>query len=306
MKRTVLVTGCSSGLGREVALGFAAQGYRVFAGVRKAEDARSLMTDGNSVTPVSMDLRNRDQIAEAARQVEQQCGTDGLSILVNMAGYAFISPFEFTEEQAARDLFDVLFFGPAALTKALLPALKRSSSKQGLKPKVMNIISWAAIDANPFVGYYSSAKAALSRLTESQFYEFQAIGIDAIAILPGMMKTPFVTAKAGSEIEKTLAHLPTKGRSAYAVSLAHMASMGRSAQTSSMVPNPSVAAKRILEIAETKNPRSRYLIGTDTRLANLLNKVVPLCLLEALKARLFRIIRASGDHLQELQKGEII
>ena len=51
MNRSVLVTGCSSGLGKEVALGFAAQGYRVFAGVRKAEDAEPLMTNGNSVTP---------------------------------------------------------------------------------------------------------------------------------------------------------------------------------------------------------------------------------------------------------------
>ncbi len=120
MTHSVLVTGCSSGLGKEVALGFAAQGYRVFAGVRKAEDVYPLRINGNSVTAVILDLRNREQISEAAKFVDQQCGADGLSILVNMAGYTFVSPFEFTEEQSARDLFDVLLFGPAALTKALL------------------------------------------------------------------------------------------------------------------------------------------------------------------------------------------
>jgi NAD(P)-dependent dehydrogenase (short-subunit alcohol dehydrogenase family) len=291
MTRSVLVTGCSSGLGKEVALGFVAQGYRVFAGVRRAPDAESLMISGNSVIPLILDLRNGDQITEAASLVDKQCGDDGLSILVNMAGYTFISPFEFTEEKSARDLFDVLFFGPAALTKALLPALKRNFAKQGAKPKVMNIISWAAIDANPFVGFYSSAKAAFLRLSEAQFYEFQSIGVDAIAILPGLMKTPFVTAKAGAEIEATLARLPKEGQSDYASSLSHMAKMGRSAQTSSMVPKPNLVAKRILKISEIKSPRSRYLIGTDTRLVNLFNKLLPLCLLEAMKKKLFRINR---------------
>src|SRR5271154_3665406 len=246
MTRSVLVTGCSSGLGKEVALGFAAQGYQVFAGVRKAEDVYPLMSNGQSVTPVILDLRNREQIAEAAKSVDQQCGADGLSILVNMAGYTFVSPFEFTEEQSARDLFDVLFFGPAALTKALLPALKRNIAKRGSRPKVMNIISWAAIDVSPFVGFYSSAKAAFLRLSEAQFYEFKSIGVDAIAVLPGMMKTPFVTMKAGAEIETTLARLPKEGQLAYADSLSNMAKMGRSAQASSMIPVPAAIAKRII------------------------------------------------------------
>jgi hypothetical protein len=61
--------------------------------------------------------------------------------------------------------------------------------------------------------------------------------------------------------------------------------------SSSMVPEPNIIAKRILKIAEIRNPRSRYLIGTDTRLVNLLNKYLPLCLLEVIKARLFRINR---------------
>jgi NAD(P)-dependent dehydrogenase (short-subunit alcohol dehydrogenase family) len=291
MNRSVLVTGCSSGLGKEVALGFAAQGYRVFACVRKAQDAEPLMTNGTSVTPVIMDLRNGNQITETARLVDKQCGADGLSIIVNMAGYTFVSPFEFTEEKNARELFEVLLFGPAALTKALLPAMKRSFARHGVRPKVMNIISWAAIDASPFVGFYSSAKAALLRLSEAQFYEFQSIDVDAIAILPGLMKTPFVTEKTGSEIKATLARLPREGLSGYATSLSHMANMGRLAQNSSMIPKPNRVAKRILKIAEIKNPRSRYLIGTDTRLVNLLNKLLPLCLLEAMKKKLFRISR---------------
>jgi NAD(P)-dependent dehydrogenase (short-subunit alcohol dehydrogenase family) len=304
MIRSVLVTGCSSGLGKEVALSFAAQGHRVFAGVRRAQDAEPLMTGGNSVIPLILDLRNGDQIAEAARLVDEQCGPDGLSIMVNMAGYTFVSPFEFTEEKNARELFDVLLFGPAALTRALLPALKRSFAKQGARPKVMNIISWAAIDANSFVGFYSSAKAAFLRLSEAQFYEFQSIGVDAIAIVPGLMKTPFVMVKAGAEIEATLARLPEEGQSDYASALSHMANMGRSAQNSLVIPKPNLVAKRILKIAEIKNPRSRYLIGTDTRLVNLLNKLLPLCLLEAMKKKLFRVGRSVASGVEGISIGK--
>lgn len=266
-----------------------AQGYRVFAGVRRAEDAKPLMVDENAIVPVVFDLRNRDQVATAAITVDEQCGPGGLSMLVNMAGYTFVSPFEFTEEQSARDLFDVLFFGPDALTKALLPSLKRSLARDGHRPKVINIISWAAIDVSPFVGFYSSAKAAFLRLSESQYYEFRRIGIDAIAILPGVMKTPFVEVKTGAEIEATLARLPDDGKSAYAASLSQMAVMGRAAGGSSMIPKQNIIAKRILEIAELENPRSRYLIGKDTRMVSFLNKVMPLCLLEAFKAKLFRL-----------------
>jgi NAD(P)-dependent dehydrogenase (short-subunit alcohol dehydrogenase family) len=286
MTSSIFITGGSSGLGKEVALGFAAQGYRVFAGVRKIEDANPLMVNGNIVVPVVFDLRNQHQIAEVVKDIDLQCGSEGLSILVNMAGYSFVSPFEFTEQQIARDLFDVLFFGPAALTKALLPTLKRCSVTKGRRPKVINIISWAAIDASPFVGFYSSAKAAFLRLSESQFYEFKSIGIDSVAILPGVMKTPFVVKM---EINKSIAHLSEEGKLAYNASLSQMAAMANLAQTSSIIPKPAVIAKRILKIASLEKPRSYYLIGKDTRLINLFNKVVPLCLLEALKMKLFKI-----------------
>lgn len=296
MAHSVFVTGSSSGLGKEVALGFAALGYRVFAGVRKVEDAQPLMVNGNDIVPVVLDLRNRGQISKASEQIDQQCGPEGLSLLVNMAGYNVIAPFEFTDEESARDLFDVLLFGPAALTKALLPALKRNFENQKIRPKVMNIISWAAIDVNPFVGFYSSAKAAFLRLSEAQSIEFQRIGVDAIAIIPGTMKTPMVTEKAGVVIENTLASLSLDGRRSYGDGLSRMAEMGRAAQTSSMIPNAATVAKRILQIAMIKNPRSRYLVGADTRLVNVLTKFIPLRWLESMKSKLFRIERISSPN----------
>jgi len=289
MVRSAFVTGCSSGLGKEVALSLLAHGYRVFAGVRSAQDADAIRTARGAVTPITMDLRDMEQIRAGASRIDQLCGANGLALLVNAAGYTFVSPFEFTEEQRARDLFEVLFYGPAVLTKALLPALKRNRGCQDASPKVMNIVSWAAIDANPFVGYYSAAKAALLRLSDAQHYEFKRIGISAISIIPGLMRTPFITVKSEVSIQRSLRQLTAEGLARYGSSLAHMAALGRGAQSSSLIPNPDVVARRLVQIAQTRRPRSRYLIGTDTRLVDFLNRTLPLCVLEAIKTKVFRL-----------------
>ncbi|WED41968.1 SDR family NAD(P)-dependent oxidoreductase [Legionella cardiaca] len=294
MNHSILITGCSSGLGKAVALLFASQDYRVFAGVRSADDAQKLLSKNNKIIPVILDLSNKEQIVEVAKFVDQKCLPDGLSILINMAGYTPISPFEYTEDHVVREVFEVMLFGPIALTKALLPTLKRNFIKNGNRAKIINISSWAAIDAGPFTGIYSSVKAALLRLTESQYYEFQRIGIDAIAVLPGLMKSPLLTTKAEAEVKKSLINLPSEGLSTYEESLSHISEMGNLTKNSYFVPEPHIIAKQIFKIAKKKNPYSRYLIGKDTFLINILNKITPLCLLENAKMKLYRINKLSN------------
>jgi NAD(P)-dependent dehydrogenase (short-subunit alcohol dehydrogenase family) len=182
MKKRVFITGCSSGLGRETAMQLAQAGYIVYAGVRRSEDISDLQRSFD-VFPIQLDLTNRAQITEAATFLTDQCGNDGLSLLINMAGYTFVSPIEYTNQSEITDLFDVIVFGPNLLTSALLPALKKYSTSSGDNAKVLNIVSWAALDASPFVGFYAAAKAALLRLTEAQSLEFGRIKVDAIAIL---------------------------------------------------------------------------------------------------------------------------
>jgi NAD(P)-dependent dehydrogenase (short-subunit alcohol dehydrogenase family) len=288
MNKSVFITGCSSGLGRETAIQFANSGYRVFAGVRDLEDAAGLK-EKFAVIPVVVDLRNSSQILTAAADISNQCGNDGLSLLINMAGYTFISPIEYTEQNAVKDLFDVIVLGPSVLTTALLPALKQHFTTTHERAKVINIVSWAALDTSPFVGFYSAAKAALLKLTEAQSLEFARINVDAIAILPGMMDTPFVTLKAGREINESLAKMPETGKAAYGTALEKMYKMSEAGKSNPIVASPSMVARRILKIASRKKPQGRYDVGIDTFVVSTLSRILPGCLLRPMKRALYSI-----------------
>ena len=84
----------------------------------------------------------------------------------------------------------MLTFGPVGLSNRLLPALKRFSSRGAGRAKVLNVISWASLDASPFVGFYAAAKAALLRLTQAQNLELARFHVDAVAVVPGPKPTP--------------------------------------------------------------------------------------------------------------------
>jgi NAD(P)-dependent dehydrogenase (short-subunit alcohol dehydrogenase family) len=286
MEKNVLVTGSASGLGKEIALYFAEQGYRVFAGVRRPEDAEEMSARNPAITPVMLDVSNEDHVRSVAEFVDRECGEAGLSTLINAAGYAFYAPIEYTTQAEVTALFDVVTFAPYRLTNAFLPALKRFARRGGERGKVLNIVSWASLDASPFVGFYAAAKAALLRLTQAQFFELERFEVDAIAIVPGLMQTPFINRVEG-QIRETIARLPEQGKADYAAPLAHMASLSTSAPQSPLVSKPSNIAKRIFAISLKQRPKYQYDLGVDTKLVQLLNRWLPFRLLHAIKRRLF-------------------
>jgi NAD(P)-dependent dehydrogenase (short-subunit alcohol dehydrogenase family) len=286
MERNVFITGSSSGLGRETALIYASHGYRVFAGVRRPEDGPSLTRLSPAITPVTLDLSDPQQIAAAARRADEACGESGLSTLINVAGYALYGPIEYAAQTDVTALFDVLTFGPYRLTNALLPALKRAAKGGTQHSKVLNIVSWASLDAGPFVGFYSAAKAAILRLTQAQFFELQRFNVDAIAVVPGLMKTPFL-GKVDGQIGETIAHLPPEGRRDYGKHLQHMASMSAAAPKNPLAASPAAVAKKIFAIGEKRRAKYQYNLGLDTKLVDFMTRFFPLWLLGALKRTMF-------------------
>jgi NAD(P)-dependent dehydrogenase (short-subunit alcohol dehydrogenase family) len=213
MARLAFITGASSGFGRATTIAFAEAGFSVLAGVRRKENGERLRHIDDRIQPILIDLADEDAIGAAAAEVDRIAGRDGLAVLVNHAGHALFSPIEHAASADVSRPFDVLLFGPTRLTNALLPALKRQAAS-GTRSRLLNIISWASLDAGPFVGHYAAAKAAFLRLTEAQHYEFDRYGIDAVAIVPGLMKAPFVAA-AAARIGATVAGLPAEGAAAY-------------------------------------------------------------------------------------------
>ena len=296
MERNVLITGSASGLGREAVSLFAKRGYRVFAGVRRAEDADKVARLHPSVTPVLLDVADPQQVAAAAELVDRACGPAGLAVLINAAASNLYGPVEHTTRAEAVSLFQVVIFGPVELSNLMLPALKRFSSSGAGRAKVLNVTSWASLDAGPFVGFYAAAKAALLRLTEAQYFELARFDVDAIAVVPGLMRTPFIT-KVEGQIGQTMARLSPQGREDYGAGLEHMASMSRGAGQNPLAASPEKVARQMLAIAEKRRPRSRYNLGLDTALVRLMNLALPFRLLKAMKMALFGLNRGKERRL---------
>ena len=143
-----IVTGASSGMGRETAKLLAQRGWHVLAGVRKPADGEALA--GENIEPVILDITDQDQIDAVVRRVEEDPSRRPLSVLVNNAGAALNAPIETLALDEWRQHFEVNFFGHVALTKALLPALLAAEGR------VVNISSIGGLVALPTYGPYAA------------------------------------------------------------------------------------------------------------------------------------------------------
>src|SRR5512142_396294 len=141
----VLITGCSTGIGRATALHLDKLGFQVFASVRRERNAQALCAQGSErLTPIMMDVTDGESIAAAASQVRHAVGEGGLCGLVNNAGVAFHSSLEFVPLDDLRRLFEVNFFGALAVTQAFLPLIRQAGGR------VVNISSASELVSVPF------------------------------------------------------------------------------------------------------------------------------------------------------------
>src|SRR3954454_20001606 len=209
MSGGVLITGASTGIGEATALRLDAAGFRVFAGVRKAEDGERLRAKGSGRLRVvePLDVTNADQIAAAAkpakpaaaaRLAEQGWGGEPLRGIVNNAGIGIGGPLEGLELDDFRRTLEVNTTGQLAVPKAFLPQLRRS------KGRIVNMSSIVGRVAQPFAGPYIASKFALEAVTDVLRIELLGFGIDVIAIEPGTIATP-IWEKSSQEAEKVLA-----------------------------------------------------------------------------------------------------
>lgn len=179
--RPVLVTGCSSGLGRATALLLREEGWRVFATARTAADLAALEDDG--VTPVLLDLCSSESIAQAVDTVLEQSG-GRLEGLVNNAGYSQIGAVEDVTRDELRAQFETNVFGTMELTGRVLPVFRAQGSG-----RAVFISSVCARVPLPFLGSYSASKAALEALVDALRRETRGTGIGVHLVEPGMFNT---------------------------------------------------------------------------------------------------------------------
>lgn len=190
MKKVAVVTGGSSGIGKQAAKLLSDKGYTVFEFSRSGRDE-------DAVKHITADVTDEQQVKAAFEQVYSEAGH--IDLLVNNAGMGISGAVEFTELSEAKRIFDVNFFGVFLCVKESIKYLRETQNSQ-----IINISSVAASFSIPYQSFYSATKAAQNSLTLALSSELRPFGIRVNAVMPGDVSTGFTSARvkseAGSEI----------------------------------------------------------------------------------------------------------
>jgi NAD(P)-dependent dehydrogenase (short-subunit alcohol dehydrogenase family) len=288
--RWALVTGCSSGLGRSIALGLMREGVSVFAGVLNQAEADNLVSDTRHHTdashpprfvPLILDVTSDAQIQAAIGQVTQEVGNDGLWAVVNNAGIAVAGPIEHLSSSQWHRQFAVNFFGVADVTRATLPLLRRGVVAHGFGvPRVMIVSSITGRIAQPMIGAYSSSKSAVTAMGLSLRMELHPHGIGVTILEPGAIATAIWQTDEQRSAEFTDDHPAMPN---YRAGLEGLQTLCRRLAASAMPADR--AAQVALRSLRKKRAPARAIIGGDARLLTLLQSTLPRSWFEAMLMR---------------------
>lgn len=258
MSRNALVTGTSTGIGKACVERLAADGWTVFAGVRRPEDGEKLAANvGGDVRPVLLDVTDEAQVADAVAQVHEAVGAAGLHGLVNNAGVALGGPVEFTPMERWRRQFEVNVFGQIAVTRAVFDLVRAG------RGRFVFVGSMAGRVANPGLGPYAASKHALEALAESLRHELARTPMHVSLIEPGNVKTP-IWEKGKSVADEIEGELPEERRADYGRLIAASRAVIDEAEHRGVTPEH--VAGVVMHALTSPRPRARYLVGTDAKL----------------------------------------
>lgn len=260
MKKHVLITGASSGLGKATTLKLAQEGLLVFAGVRKEEDKTAIESLSSNITAVILDVTKEDSINQAFETVSQQ--TNSLYALVNNAGIALGGPVEFLPIDMLQKQFDVNVFGAVRTAQKFLPLMNNDDSR------IVNISSMASYGVFPFVSPYCASKRALDMFFNSLLVECKNPKLKIISIKPGVVATP-IWNKSVDECERSLEHLSQEARDKYEKELQLLAQNARKNDSKGLRAED--IANLVFKVLTVKNPKLSYNIGKDSAFAKLLS-----------------------------------
>jgi NAD(P)-dependent dehydrogenase (short-subunit alcohol dehydrogenase family) len=263
----VVVTGASTGIGRATALFLDQKGYRVFAGVRKQADAKSLADEGSDkLSPITIDVTKDRSIAAAKTRVQKAVGKDGLVGLVNNAGVGDGGPVETMDLDVLRNVLEVNLVGQVAVTQAFLPLIRKAPGT------VVFIASIGGRIASPFMSPYNTSKFAIEALGESLRQEVAPWDIDVVVVEPGSIDTPIWT-KGAETIEEQEAKLTPAAKRLYGKQLKRMDEV--LSETASRGIPPEKVARVIHTAISSEKPKHRYLVGRDAKIAARLKRTLP-------------------------------
>ena len=253
-EQSILITGATSGIGRDAALRLAGAGHLVLAGGRRRDALAGLAAESRGrIEPLVLDVTEPASVEAARELVERRTGGRGLDVLVNNAGYALPGPLEALAEADLRGLFDTNLFGLLAVTRAFLPAMR----ERGLG-RVVNVGSIMGRVAMPLLGAYNASKHAVAAVTDTLRMELAPFGVSVVLVEPGALRTGFAArALAGLDPYRDPG-------SPYAAALAGTDAAW--ARVYRFAPGPSAAGRAIVRAATADRPAPRYVVPARNRL----------------------------------------
>ena len=267
MKKAVVITGASRGIGETCALRLDRHGFRVFAGVRREEDGKRLMEQASDrLSPLMIDVTDETSIKAAADTVTSAVGEAGLAGLVNNAGIGVGGPLEFLPIEELRRQLEVNTIGQIAVTQAFLPLIRQGHGRIVNMGSIAGRMSW------PFLGPYNASKFAMEALTDSLRQELRPWGIHVSIVEPGSIAKP-LQENAWADVAKRGADLPEKANLLYGEVLGAMLKAIRKFEKAG-IPRDEVA--KVVEHALTaEKPNTRYIVGRDAQIQRVLARFVP-------------------------------
>ena len=273
--RSALITGASTGIGRATALRLDAAGWRVFAGVRREEDAESLREAGSDrLLPLLLDVTEADQIAAAAARVEEAGGLEGL---VNNAGVAIPAPLETVPMEDLRRQVEVNLLSQIAVTQALLPSIRRAHGR------IVFISSIGGRIAFPFNGPYHMAKFGVEAAGDVFRQELRPWRIPVSIVEPGSIATPIWErgTKTADEVQERAG---SRQQALYGQAMERLREVARELAERGIPPEK--VADAIEHALTARRPRSRYLVGLDAKVQARLKPLIPTPLFDRIVARM--------------------
>src|SRR5918911_4682162 len=263
VSRAVLITGCSTGIGRATAERLAGRGHTVYATARKPESIADLEEKG--CRTLALDVTDEDSMRAAVAAVEEAEGAVGA--LVNNAGYSQSGAIEDVPMESVRRQFETNVFGLLRMCQLVLPGMRREGSG-----RIVNLSSMGGKLVFPGGGIYHATKHAVEAISDALRFEVRNFGIGVSIIEPGLIKTEFGHAASTSIDQGTSAdgayadfnrQVAEKTLDAYEGSMARMAA------------GPDAVAKVIERAITSRRPRPRYLVTAGARVLLVTRRMLP-------------------------------
>lgn len=245
MEKVWLITGCSTGFGRELAKEVLAKGYKVAVASRKTSDIDDIVAAyPNTSIAIQLDVTNESEIKSSVAQTMSHFGQ--IDVLVNNAGIGYFGSIEESEDAEVRKMFEINVFGLAKMTQEVLPHMRKQRSGH-----ILNIASIAGLRSFPGVGFYNATKYAVDGFSEALAKEVGPLGIKVTIIAPSGFRTDW----AGRSANESPANISDYTETAYKNKDNIRGISGNQAG------DPIRGVKAMIQVVESENPPMRLLLG---------------------------------------------